>query len=99
MGVNKKIIQIINNYLLKKIKIGFTFLHLVNEKNLKKRLLERKRLNRYDKFNYSFYKNVQKGFISQAKLKKNKYLIINSNIKINENKKIIINKINQLINI
>ena len=46
MGINKKIIEHINKYLLKEIKINFTFLNIVNEKNSKKRLLKRKRLNR-----------------------------------------------------
>ena len=99
MGLNKEIIKIINNYLLNKIKVNYTFLHIVNQKNLKIRLHKRKNLNRYDKFNYSFYKKVQKGFINQAKLKNKKYLIVDSNNKINENKKIIINKINNLINL
>ena len=99
MGVDKGIIQLINNYLLKKIIVSFTFLHIVNEKNLKHRLLKRKVLNRYDKFKYSFYKKVQKGFVNRAKLNKKKYLTINSNIEINKNKKIIINKINKILNI
>ena len=99
MGISKKIIEQLNNYLLKKIKINFTFLNIVNEKNLKKRLFKRKRLNRYDKFKYTFYKKVQKGFIYQAKLKSNKFLIVNSNIKIEDNKKIIINKINKILDI
>ena len=99
MGLNKEIIKIINNYLLNKIKVNYTFLHIVNQKNLKIRLHKRKSLNRYDKFNYSFYKKVQKGFINLAKLKNKKYLIVDSNNKINENKKIIINKINNLINL
>ena len=99
MGLNKEIIKIINNYLLNKIKVNYTFLHIVNQKNLKIRLHKRKNLNRYDKFNYSFYKKVQKGFIKQAKLKNKKYLLVDSNNKINENKKIIINKINNLINL
>ena len=85
MGLNKEIIKIINNYLLNKIKVNYTFLHIVNQKNLKKRLHKRKSLNRYDKFNYSFYKKVQKGFINQAKLKNKKYLIVDSINKINEN--------------
>ena len=93
MGISKKIIEQLNRCLLKKIKIDFTFLNIVNEKNLKKRLFRRKRLNRYDKFKQKFYKKVQKGFIRQAKMKKKKYLIVNSNIKIEDNKKIIINKI------
>ena len=99
MGISKKIIEHINKYLLKKIKINFTFLNIVNEKNLKKRLFKRKRLNRYDKFKHTFYKKVQKGFIRQAKLKSTKYLIVNSNMKIEDNKKIIINKINKILNI
>ena len=96
---DKKIIEHLNKYLLKKIKINFTFLNIVNEKNLKKRLFKRKRLNRYDKFKHTFYKKVQKGFIRQAKLKSNKYLIVNSNIKIEDNKRIIINKINKILDI
>ena len=99
MGLNKKIIETINNYLLKKIKIDYTFLHIVNKKNLKKRILKRKNLNKYDKFNYSFYQKVQNGFIKIANLNKTKYLMVNSNKKINENKTIIINKINKLLNI
>ena len=99
MGLNKKIIETINNYLLKKIKIDYTFLHIVNKKNLNKRMLKRKNLNRYDKYNYSFYQKVQNGFIKMANLNKTKYLIVNSNKKINENKTIIINKINKLLNI
>jgi dTMP kinase len=99
MGISKKIIEHLNKYLLKKIKINFTFLNIVNEKNLKKRLFKRKRLNRYDKFKHAFYKKVQKGFIRQAKLRSNKYLIVNSNIKIEDNKRIIINKINKILDI
>ena len=99
MGLNKKIIETINNYLLKKIKIDYTFLHIINKKNLNKRMLKRKNLNRYDKFNYSFYQKVQNGFIKMANLNKTKYLIVNSNNKINENKTIIINQINKLLNI
>ena len=99
MGISKKIIEYLNRYLLKKIKINFTFLNIVNEKNLKKRLFKRKRLNRYDKFKHTFYKKVQKGYIHQAKQNSNKYLIVNSNIKIEDNKKIIINKINKILHI
>ena len=99
MGVSKKFITLINNYLLQKIKINFTFFNIVNEKNLKKRLLKRKKLNRYDKFNYSFYKRVQKGFLKQANFKKKNCLIVDSNIKVSENKKLIIKKIKKVINI
>ena len=99
MNLDKKIIQILNNYILKKIKIDFTFLHVVNEKNLKLRLSKRKILNRYDKFSFKFYKKVQNGFINQSKTNRRKYFIVNSNKKINENKKWIIKKLKILLNI
>ena len=97
LGVNLSIINKINEYLLKDFKINFTFLNIVNTKNMIKRLKLRKKLNRYDKFSTSFYKNVQNGFIKLAKQKKKKYLIIDSNKEIEINKKIIIDKINRLI--
>ena len=62
MGININLIKLINKYLLKKIKIDFTFLHLVNKQNLISRLSKRKKLNRYDKFNTSFYNKVQNGY-------------------------------------
>ena len=97
MGINLKFIENINNYLLKKISVDFTFLNTVNEMNMKKRLMERKNLNRYDKFNNKFYNRVQKGFIKIFKKNPKKYLIIDSNLKIGHNEKIILNKINDLI--
>jgi len=99
MGIDKKIINKINQYLLGKIKIDFTFLNLVNMTNLRTRLSKRKNLNRYDKFKISFYKKIQNGFIKIAKKNKKKYLIINSNDSILKNKKIILNKTNKLINL
>ena len=99
MNLDKKIIQILNNYILKKIKIDFTFLHVVNEKNLKLRLSKRKILNRYDRFSFKFYNKVQNGFINQSKTNRRKYFIINSNKKIDENKKLIIKKLKILLNI
>ena len=65
-------------------------------KNLKLRLNLRNNKNRYDNFNLKFYYKIQKGFISMAKNKKN-YMIINSNTNIPQNKRIIINKINNLL--
>ena len=97
MKINKLLIKRINNYLLKDIKISFTFLNVVNEKNLKKRLSLRKNLNRYDQFNIKFYKKVQRGFLKISKNNK-KYLIIDSNKNINNNKNQIINKIKMIIN-
>ena len=99
MGLDIDIIRTLNSYITNNIKIDYTFLHTVNKKNLKKRLLQRKILNRYDKFTYNFYKRVQNGFIKLAKKNKKKYLLINSNNEIFENKKIIIKKINELLKI
>ena len=97
MGVNLNLIETLNKYLLKNIKVGFTFLNIVNQKNLQKRLKQRRSLNRYDKFKMSFYNNVQKGFIHLSQQQKNKYQLINSNLEIDKNEKLIISKIDRLI--
>jgi len=97
MGININFIKNINDYLLKDIKVDFTFLNVVNLKNMKKRLMKRKNLNRYDKFNSNFYDNVQKGFIKILKKKPKKYMKIDSNLDTDHNEKIVINKINDLI--
>ena len=97
MGVDLNLIETLNKYLLKKIKVSFTFLNIVNKKNLQKRLKLRKSLNRYDKFKMSFYNKVQNGFLELLKKKKNKYQLINSNLDIDKNEKLILNKIDRLI--
>ena len=95
MNINLKLINYLNNFVTKSIKADFTFLNIVNKKNLLLRLNKRKSKNRYDKFKYSFYNKVQKGFIKISKNKK-KYMIINSNLNLELNKKQIIKKINFL---
>ena len=97
LGVNIKLINTINKYLLENIKVDFTFLNIVNRKNMIKRLKLRKLLNRYDKFNSSFYHKVQKGFLNLSKKNKSKYLLIDSNLDINKNKSIIVRKLEKLI--
>ena len=97
LGVNLSLINTINKELLKNFKVNFTFLNTVNKENMKKRLKIRKKLNRYDNFNYKFYKKVQKGFLNLAKKSKKNYQIINSNLDINQNKSIILKKIDSLI--
>ena len=97
MGVNLKFIMNINDYLLKNISIDFTFLNIVNRENMKKRLMKRKNLNRYDKFNSTFYDKVQKGFIKIFNKNPKKYMKIDSNLDIDHNEKIILNKIDNLI--
>ena len=96
-GVDLKLINFINNLLLKKFKVDYTFLNIVNYKNMMKRLKLRKSLNRYDKFNSRFYQNVQKGFLQLANKNKKKYKIINSNLDIKINENLIIQTIKKLI--
>ena len=97
MGVDLKIINTINRFLLKKIKVNFTFLNVVNKKNLFQRLKKRKSLNRYDTFNINFYNKVQMGFIKLSKLNKKSYKIIDSNLDIKKNEDLILNQIKKLI--
>jgi len=97
MGVDVNLIESLNKYLLKNVKVSFTFLNIVSQKNLQERLKKRRLLNRYDKFKMSFYKKVQKGFLKLSKKQKKKYQLINSNLEINKNEKLILNKIDRLI--
>ena len=97
MGVDLDLIETLNKYLLKNIKVSFTFLNVVSKKNLQKRLKLRKSLNIYDKFKMSFYNKVQNGFLELLKKQKNKYQLINSNLDIDKNEKLILNKIDRLI--
>ncbi len=97
MGIDRKLIINLNKIILKNVKPTFTFLNVVNMKNLKKRINKRTK-NRYDNFSQNFYKRVQNGFIKLSKNKKN-YMIINSNLDIYINKKIILKKINSLLSI
>ncbi len=97
MDVDLNIINIINKFLLKNIKVNFTFLNVVNKKNLFQRLKNRKSLNRYDQFDMNFYNKVQKGFLKLAKSNKKSYKIIDSNLDIKKNEDLIINQIKKLI--
>ena len=96
LGVKLSIINHLNKYLLGNFKIDFTFLNIVNQKNMIKRLKQRKKLNRYDKFKKKFYDKVQKGYLKIAKNSK-KYQIVNSNLNIELNKKFVIKKLEKLI--
>ena len=96
MGVSLRILKKINEYLLKSFKVDFTFINIVNEKNMTSRLRKRKKLNRYDKFKKQFYSKVQNGFLKLSKKKKN-YMVIDSNHSIEINKRQIIKKVEKLI--
>ena len=98
LGLDKDLILKMNKFLLGNLKPNFTFLNVVNKKNLVKRLKLRKNINKYDNFNYNFYNKVQKGFLKIASKNKSKYLILDSNkdnLKIIENK--LINKIKNIL--
>ena len=97
MGIDLKIINTINRFLLRNIKVNFTFLNVVNKKNLSQRLKKRKSLNRYDQFNINFYNKVQKGFLKLAKSNKKSYKIIDSNLDIKKNEDLILNLLKKLI--
>tara|TARA_B100000003_G_scaffold116696_1_gene104529 strand:+ start:443 stop:1054 length:612 start_codon:yes stop_codon:yes gene_type:complete len=96
LGVKLSIIRDINRYLLGNFTIDFTFLNIVNQKNMIKRLRKRKGLNRYDSFKKNFYNKVQKGYLKIAGNSK-KYQVIDSNLDIEINKKLILKKIDKLI--
>ena len=98
MGLDKNLILRMNNFLLGNLKPNFTFLSVVNKKNMLKRLKSRKNNNKYDNFNYNFYNKVQKGFLKIALTNRSKYLILDSNkdsLKIIENK--LINKLKKIL--
>ena len=96
-GVDLNLIKKIHSVILNDFKIDFTFLNIVNSKNMLSRLRKRNKLNRYDKFSSKFYEKVQKGYLKIVRNKKNKHLIVDSNLELKKNKEIIIRKINDLI--
>ena len=96
-GVDLSLIEMINKYVLRSFNIDFTFLNIVNHKNMRKRLKSRYSLNRYDKFKKKFYEKVQKGFIKLSLRNKSKYFLIDSNLDIKSNEKLVIKKIEKLI--
>ena len=98
MGLDKNLILRMNNFLLGNFKPNFTFLSVVNKKNMLKRLKSRKNNNKYDNFNHNFYNKVQKGFLQISRKNRSKYLILDTNkdsLKIIENK--LIKKIKQIL--
>ena len=97
LGVKMDLIKMINKFILSDFKINFTFLHIVNNKNMIKRLKLRNSLNRYDKFNKNFYDKVQKGFIKLSNKNRKNYLIINSNLDIRLNEKLVLKRLSELI--
>ena len=97
MGIDLKIINNLNKFLLKNIKVDFTFLNVVSKNKLFQRLKNRKSLNRYDQFDMSFYNRVQRGFLKLAKFNKKSYKIIDSNLDIKKNEDLVVNQLKILI--
>ena len=96
MKISKKIVEMNNKYILKKIKPDLVFLHTVSKKNLIRRISLRKNKNRYDKFKYNFYINVQKGFLKILKNNKD-CVVIDSNEGILKNKNKILSEIEKFL--
>ena len=96
-GIDLNLINLINSHILNRFKVDFTFLNIIDQKNMIKRLKSRKSLNRYDKFKQKFYLKVQNGFLTLAKKNKKKYKIINSNLDKKVNKLLIINELEKLL--
>ncbi len=97
MKIDLKVIKMLNKFIIGNFNPNLVFLSTVNSKNLQKRLKNRSKLNRYDKFKIKFYNKVQIGY-EKISRNKSKYIKINSNINtINEVKKIIINKLEKII--
>ena len=98
MKLDKDLILKMNNFLLGHLRPNFTFLSIVNKKNMLNRLKLRKNKNKYDNFDYNFYNKVQRGYLKIAHQNKSKYLILDTNkdnIKIIENK--LIDKIKKIL--
>ena len=97
LGVKKNIINFINKEIVGTIKVDYTFLMYLSIDKSISRISNRKRINRYDKFEKSFYKKVQNGFLNIYNKNKSKYMIINSSNKFETNKTIIFNQVKKLI--
>ena len=71
LGVNKLLIEKINNNILNNIKPDLVLYLFTDKKIIKKRLNKRRSTNRYDKFSSKFYQKVHNGYISISKGRKN----------------------------
>ena len=97
MNLDFKIISQINKFIIGEFNPNLTFLSVVKKNDMKKRLNSRKHKNKYDKFNYSFYKKVQKGYLQLSKNKKKYVILDSSKYNINDIRKKIINSLTKVI--
>ena len=77
---------------MKGIKPNLTFLLRVKISKALKRLKERKKKNRYDKFTKNFYNKVQNAFLKIAKKDPKRYYVVDNSRDSKETEKIILNK-------
>jgi len=96
-GVNKKLIQSVHKHILRNIKPDLTFVLKIKISKALKRLKQRKKKNRYDKFSKNFYIKAQNAFIKIAKKNKKKYIILDNSTDSDKVEKIIFNKVTKLI--
>jgi len=96
-GVSKKLIQSVHKYILKGVKPDLTFILKIKISKALKRLKQRKKMNRYDKFSKNFYTRAQNAFIKIAKGNKKKYVILDNSKDTDEVEKIIFNNVIKLI--
>ena len=96
-GVSKKLIQSVHKHILRNIKPDLTIILKIKISKALKRLKQRKKKNRYDKFSKNFYLRAQNAFIKIAKLNKKKYLILDNSNDSEIVEKIIFNKVMKLI--
>ena len=92
-GVDKRLIDSIHKHILVGIKPDLTIILKVNILKALKRINERGKKNRYDKFSKSFYIKVQNAFVKIAKKNKKKYLVLDNSSDSNEIEKIILKRI------
>ena len=76
--VNLKFIKNIHKIILGNLKPNITFVLKVSHKSSKKRLLKRKKKDRYDNFSQSFYEKAQNSFLKIAQKKKNYFVLESS---------------------
>ena len=91
--VNKNLVDSVHKYILEKVRPNLTILLKANINKVTKRLKERKKKNRYDKFSKNFYINVQKAFIKIANKDKKRYFVIDNSKDLKITEKIILNRI------
>ena len=76
--IDKKLNDINEKYILKKIKPNLTIVLKSNYTQISKRLNKRKKSNKFDKLKKTFLLNVQNTFIKIAKKNKKNYVVLDS---------------------